>query len=95
MEPGTPVPLASSSTLVRSFEVQAGRADGDNVGTVYIGDVTVDKDSKQLFRLKPSGAGWWALIPLGVMVDLAAYFIDADTATDGVSIHYIPVDGPV
>jgi hypothetical protein len=83
--PGTAVSLMSSATPVISVTIFPKT---DNVGTVYIGTSAVDKDTSQQIILTTSSSGVGIDVPLGYTFDLAAFFVDAVNASDGVYFIY-------
>jgi len=86
--PDTALPLVAASTNVRAVWMVAKRADAANAGTVYIRGSTVDKDDVQGISLAP-GDYLELPIPAGSVIDLNTVYIDADTATDGVTGGYV------
>jgi hypothetical protein len=86
--PGTAVPLADAPTLVRSCVIQARKATGANTGNVCFGDSGVLLATNPGTMLTP-GLGY-ELVPPGCVIDLAAVFVDAANANDGVTYNYIP-----
>jgi len=83
--PGTGVPLMSSSTPVISVTIfpKVG-----NVGTVYVGTSAVDKDTSQQIIINNTDSGVSIDVPLAYTFDLAAFYVDAINANDGVYFIY-------
>jgi hypothetical protein len=94
--PGTPVPLSAVSRSVNHFTVQAGKTGGapDNTGNIYVGSSQVGNAAGapaapwgvrlatgQSYSPPPSGVG-------PNPYNLADYFINADTADDGVTVLF-------
>ena len=86
--PGTRLSFSSSEIWVKSFWMMSKKATGNNTGSVYIGDSTVDKDTSQQMKLNPDDY-WAPPIPLDTVINLATFFLDATTAGDGVVGGYI------
>lgn len=82
--PGTAVALAAAGTYARTLLVQARKLTGSNTGSVYLGISTVDKDTRQIIVLA-AGTIQEIPIPEEQILDLAAVYIDADNANDGVT----------
>lgn len=87
--PGTEVALFASATECVMFQIRAQRATGQNAGDVFIGPTGVDKDTAQTITLERGDYLEQPAID-GVKYDLNEWYIDADTASDGVSGWYIP-----
>lgn len=84
--PGTSVQLINTQTLVYSFYVQAKPA---NLGNVYIGLSTVDKDNEDTqFMQLAAGYGQGRTALPGAVLDLSDYYLDADNADEGIVIEY-------
>jgi hypothetical protein len=83
--PGTGVPLLGAATYAISLVVVAR---GTNVGAVYIGDASVDKDTSKQLILSP-GNSMSLDAPLGYKISLHDWYIDADNANDGVDFIYL------
>jgi len=85
--PGTAVPLTSSDIYAKRVVIQAGRADDDNVGKVYLGDSSVDKDSNKCLEMSPGDV---FCLPMcdDDKINLAHLYIDADNSGDGVRVLY-------
>lgn len=83
--PGTGVPLMSSSTPVISVTIfpKVG-----NVGTVYVGTSAVDKDTSQQIIINNTDNGVNIDVPLGYVIDLANFYVDAVNTNDGVYFIY-------
>jgi hypothetical protein len=74
--PGTAVAVASSGNAVSAVSF---RARANNTGAVYVGDSSVD--STNGYRLEP---GDELNLSFRETIDLRRFFVDADTASDGV-----------
>lgn len=79
--PGTAEPLMASSTKVIMAVVFAKST---NTSPVYVGTAAVDKDSSKQMILQP-GATVSIDAPLGFNFNLASFYVDADTADEGVN----------
>jgi hypothetical protein len=86
---GTGVALAATATPAIIAYVKAKRAGAANTGKVYVGDSAVDKTTPQEFDLNPGESMQLPIAP-GTSLDLATVYVDADTATDGVVVLYLP-----
>lgn len=83
---GTRVPLSTNRLNAAWISVQAVQPTGNNVGPVYLGDVTVVKSSTFGFKLI-SGDSFFFPWPGGQdSYNLAAIYIDADNSNDGVMV---------
>ena len=76
VSPGTAVAVATSGNAVSAVSF---RARADNTGAVYVGDSSVD--STNGYRLEP---GDELNLSFRETIDLRRFFVDADTADDGV-----------
>ncbi len=76
VSPGTAVAVATSGNAVSAVSF---RARADNTGAVYVGDSSVD--SSNGYRLEP---GDELNLSFRETIDLRRFFVDADTADDGV-----------
>ena len=74
--PGTAVAVATSGNAVSAVSF---RARADNTGAVYVGDSSVD--STNGYRLEP---GDELNLSFRETIDLRRFFVDGDTASDGV-----------
>ncbi len=74
--PGTAVAVAASGNAVSAVSF---RARANNSGAVYVGDSGVD--SSNGYRLEP---GDELTLSFRETIDLRRFFVDADTADDGV-----------
>ena len=85
--PGTAVALASSDTYAKRVVIQAGRANGDNTGDIYLGDSSVDKDNNKCLVMSPGDV---FVLPMGKddQINLNHLYIDADNSGDGVRVLY-------
>ena len=83
--PGVAVPLLSSATPVMSATIfpKVG-----NVGNCYVGTSAVNKDTSQQIIIPTSGSGVSIDVPLGYTFNLAAFYVDAVNANDGVYFIY-------
>ena len=79
--PGTAEPLVASSNKVIMAVIFAKST---NTSPVYVGTAAVDKDSSKQMILQP-GATVSIDVPLGFNFNLANFYVDADTADDGVN----------
>jgi hypothetical protein len=85
--PGTREALAATSTHATYLMLEARRVDGVNIGNVYFGTSAVDKDASQQIVMEPGDT--YELNPAdGYAFDLDGFYVDADTATDGVTGWY-------
>ena len=84
---GTAVPLHIDRTPISGLHLMAKTITGANTGNVYIGLSTVDKASRQIWKLEPDDA-WEPLFARAI--DLNDLWIDADNAGDGVTGFYTP-----
>ena len=82
---GTAEALSSTTMIVSLVDIVAKKATGDNTGSVYIGDSTVDKDSNQTIELVPGGTFDTRSMAGGHQIDLSKLYIDADNNGDGVT----------
>ena len=85
---GTAEPLTATSTAARKVFFRAAQDGGDNAGDVFLGGLTVDKDTRQRMKLEP-GDYWQLPMAPGDTVDLATVGLDADNAADGVQFGYL------
>lgn len=74
--PGTAVAVATSGNAITAVSF---RARTDNTGAVYVGDSGVS--SSNGYRLEP---GDELNLSFRETIDLRRFFVDADTASDGV-----------
>ncbi len=74
--PGTAVAVAASGNAVSAVSF---RARANNTGAVYVGDSGVD--SSNGYRLEP---GDELTLSFRETIDLRRFYVDADTASDGV-----------
>ena len=74
--PGTAVAVVTSGNAVSAVSF---RARADNTGAVYVGDSGVDNADG--YRLEP---GDELNLSFRETIDLRRFFVDADTANDGV-----------
>ena len=74
--PGTAVAVATSGNAITAVSF---RARTDNTGAVYVGDSGVS--SSNGYRLEP---GDELNLSFKETIDLRRFFVDADTASDGV-----------
>lgn len=74
--PGTAVAVAASGNAVSAVSF---RARADNSGAIYVGDSGVD--SSNGYRLEP---GDELTLSFRETIDLRRFYVDADTASDGV-----------
>ena len=74
--PGTAVAVATSGNVISAVSF---RARTDNTGAVYVGDSGVT--SSNGYRLEP---GDELNLTFRETIDLRRFFVDADTANDGV-----------
>jgi len=88
---GSPAPIALTAADATAIYLQASRADGPNVGNVFIGIVAdLVSGTKNYITLTP-GATWEYKCRPGTKVAMATFGIDGETATDGVIGYYEPV----
>ena len=92
--PGTPVQLASSSTIAQRVRVQPRKnASTVNTGNVYL--ITIGTGGKGTATtiyavLSPEQVEGLELFPVGSNVfDLSLLYVDADTAADAVLVGYL------
>jgi hypothetical protein len=83
--PGTGVPITAGSTKVMSITLWPKEG---NVGTVYVGDSTVDKDTSHQIILTTTSPGIIIDVALGYNFDLTNLYVDAINANDGVEFIY-------
>jgi hypothetical protein len=83
--PGTAEALVGTATFCVSLALVAR---GTNVGAVYIGNATVDKDSSKQTILSP-GNSMSIDAPLGYKIGVHDWYVDADNANDGVDFVYL------
>lgn len=84
--PGTAVAMVAAETRAMQVVFQAKEA---NTGNVYVGDSNVDKTTSPQVTL---GAGESLTVEApypGMYIDLNEWFVDADTATEGVDFLYV------
>lgn len=86
---GTGVPFADDGTFALKFGITAKKAGGDNVGVVFVGDATVDKDAQQGIPLAPGDYMEWEASE-GKKFDLNDWYVDADNVGDGINGVYVP-----
>lgn len=88
--PGTSAPIsADDATYFSAMILEARKSTGVNTGNVYVGTSSVDKATAQQLVLTP-GDNISVEAPEGKKLDLNDFYIDADTADDGVTGWYIP-----
>ena len=88
---GTPAPIALPAGFATAIYLQAARANGPNVGNVFIGIVAdLVSGTKNYVTLTP-GSAWEYKCRLGTKVAMATFGIDGETATDGVIGYSEPV----
>ena len=85
----TAVPLVAVATYAIKIVLCAKKAAADNTGNVFIGTSTLDQGVAEGLELDP-GDSWEFEAPGGMEMNLADFYIDADTAADGVVGFYIP-----
>jgi len=84
--PGTAVRVSSTDLFVHDATFIATRADGKNVGTVYLGTSSVDRSTDRQMPMAPD-----AVQPYyteGKHINLADFYIDADNSGDGICVLY-------
>jgi len=87
--PSTAVALAPARTFAHSVIIQAKLVAGDNTGNVHIGLSALDQGVAELIELIP-GADMTIDVGPDAVFDLATIYVDADTASDGVTFLYVP-----
>jgi hypothetical protein len=88
--PGTAEPLFAAPIAARRFWIRAGKAGGPNAGNVFLGDSAVHHTTSRQMLLEP-GDYWEPPGHDSKDRDLAAIYVDADAAGDGVVGEYWPV----
>lgn len=83
---GTRVPLSAVRLNAAWFSVQAVQPAGNNIGPVYLGDVTVVKSSTFGFKLISGDSFFFPWSGGQDSYNLAAIYIDADNSNDGVMV---------
>lgn len=86
--PSTAVQISTTQLLVEYVAFQAKKVGGDNTGNVFLGDSTLDQSVKEGIELTP-GQMYEPRIQDGTKLDLKDWYLDADTAADGVVIVYV------
>ena len=86
---GTAEPLVASATMARAIYLQAKKVAADNSANVFIGLSDLDAGLAEMFELTPGSTFEYRSEP-GAKFDLAAIYIDALTAADGVVGWYAP-----
>ena len=87
--PGTAEAIAAAEAKAVYVLLCATRVDAANTSNVNIGTSAVDKATSFQVVLPP-GAIWEYRAPTGYYLDLNELFVDATTATDGVTGWYQP-----
>ncbi|HUT57165.1 MAG TPA: hypothetical protein VNA25_04755 [Phycisphaerae bacterium] len=85
--PSTAEQLSTTSIYAVAVAFMAKRVARDNEGNVFVGTSLLDGGVAEQMELEP-GDYWEVPIPAGRSVDLADFYIDADTAADGVICLY-------
>ena len=84
--PGTAVRVSSTDLFVHDATLIATRADGKNVGTVYIGTSDVDHSSDRQMPMAPDAVQTY--YTEGKHLNLADFYVDADNSGDGICVLY-------
>jgi hypothetical protein len=85
----TAVPLASSPTYTNAVLVTAGKAGGDNAGTVYVGPADVHRTAHRYRPLEP-GDSMEIAAPRGQVLNLQDIYVNGLNVADGVRFQYSP-----
>lgn len=85
--PGTAVPLTATETRCLQVVIQAMKA---NTNDVYVGDSGVDYVTAQQVVLDAGESlSVLSTVQDGLYVDLNEWYVDADTAGEGVTFVYV------
>ena len=88
---GTAEVISATAILTKSVIIQAKRAGGNNTGSVFIGDETLDAGVAEGIELKPGNTISFEAADPKTGLDLNQIYVDADTSEDGVVFVYIPL----